>query len=131
MCPRNTAMRPATAIVSAMSFLVGGAATFGVIRWIGKGSPELAFVVGAILGTYLGVIVHHHQKNATNCARTKVALGLVLGATAIALGVALHVAFRPFPCAEVSIPLAAVGAFVFPLVIFDTMWNALSRKKDA
>ena len=32
---------------------------------------------------------------------------------------------------SISIPIAVVGTFIFPFVVFGTMWNALSKRPDA
>ncbi len=124
-------MKAIVLIVSVASCVIGGAATFAVIQWIGKGTPELAFIVGAIVGTQVGAVVHYRQKGATNSPATKAKLGLALGGANVAFGLVLHYAAAPFAYADVSIPIAAVGGFVFPFVLFDTMWNALSKYKDA
>jgi len=118
-------------IVSVVSCIISGAATFAVIQWIGKGSGELAFVIGAIIGTQVGAVIHYRRKGATNSLSAKAKLGLALGAANVVFGVVLHYAIAPFAYADVTIPLAAVGSFVFPFVLFDTMWNTLSKYKDA
>jgi hypothetical protein len=112
-------------------FLVGGLITFAIIRAIGKGSPELAFVMGAVLGTQVAAVVHHRQSGTTNSLAVKLSLGLALAVGAIVLGSILHVIFSPFEYPEISIPIAAVGSFVFPFVLFDTMWKTLSKAKTS
>ncbi|MBC8371989.1 MAG: hypothetical protein H8E53_00215 [Planctomycetes bacterium] len=124
-------MKVTVLIVSVVSCVIGGAATFAVIQWIGKGSSELAFVIGAIVGTQAGAIIHYRQKGAKSSLAVKAKLGLAVGGANVVFGVVLHYAIAPFAYAEVTIPLAAVGGFVFPFVLFDTMWNALSKYKDA
>ena len=52
-------VKPGVLAIAVLSQLVGGGITFAVVRMVGKGSPELAFVVGAILGTQLAAVVHH------------------------------------------------------------------------
>jgi hypothetical protein len=109
------------------SFLLSAVITFAVIRSIELGNPELAFIVGAILGTEVAAIVHSRQAGSTNSFSIKFALGLTLGATAGVFGLVLHFVFAPFNYPEVSIPIAVIGSFVFPFVLFDTMWKALSN----
>jgi hypothetical protein len=123
-------VKPGVLAVAVVSLLVGGAVTFAVIRMVGKGSPELAFVVGAVLGTQLAAVVHHRTPGAASSSRVKAAIGVALACGVVVLGAVLHLAFAPFEFAWVSIPIAAVGAFVFPFVLFDTMWNALTKKRN-
>ena len=59
----------------------------------------------------------------------KALVGAALACGAVSLGVALHLAFAPFPYPGVSIPLAVVGSFVFPYVVFETMWKSLSNQR--
>jgi hypothetical protein len=124
-------MKPVVLTVSVVSFLVGGGITFAVVKWLGIGSPELAFVVGAILGTQLAAVAHHRIPGATNSTGFKASVGGALATSAIALGIVLHAVFTPFQYVGISVPIAAFGAFVFPFVIFDTMWKALSKKTGA
>ena len=124
-------MRAIAYIAATSAFVAGGAVTFAVVRWLGKGSPELAFVVGAVLGTQLAAAIHHRSRGAGNSPRLKAMIGLVLALTAILLGIVLHTVFEAFEYPDVSIPIGAVGTFIFPFVLFDTMCNALSGKTHA
>jgi hypothetical protein len=112
------------------SHLAGAAATLAVIRGFEIGHPTLALVVGAILGTQVGAVIHHRQPGATNSARVKALLGLTLALTAIAFVLIAQWFTAAFEYVEVTLPIGAIGSFVFPFVLFDTMWNALSKGKQ-
>jgi hypothetical protein len=58
-------------------------------------------------------------------------LGAALALGTVLLGTVLHLAWAPFEYPEISIPIAVVGTFLFPFVLFQTMWNALSKRPDA
>ena len=122
-------VKPGVLVVAFVSLLAGGGVTFAVVRMVGKGNPELAFVVGAILGTQLAAMAHHRVAGAKSTPRVKAWIGADLACGALLLGVALHLAFAPFQFPAVSVPFAVVGSFVFPFVLFDTMWNALSKRR--
>ena len=122
-------VKPGVLAVAVVSLLVGGGITFAVVRLVGKGSPELAFVVGAVLGTHLAAVAHHRSPGAASSPRVKALVGAALACGAVALGVALHIAFAPFEFAVISIFFAVVGSFAFPFVLFDTMWKALSKQR--
>lgn len=117
-------MRWQTLLAAMAAYLIGGALTFAVIRWLGKGDPEMAFIVGAILAIQVAAFLHRRTPGAENTWNIKLLLGAVLAVTAIALGLALHRLDEPFKFADISIGLSAVGAFVFPLVLFNTFWQA-------
>jgi hypothetical protein len=123
-------VKPTVFVVAVVAQLVGGAVTFAVVRMIGKGNPELAFVVGAVLGTQLAAVAHRRAAGAASSPGVKASVGAALACGALLMGVALHLAFAPFPFPGISIAFAVVGSFVFPFVLFDTMWNALSKKRD-
>ena len=124
-------MKAAGYVSAVLAFIAGGSITFAVIRWLGKGSPELAFVVGAVLGTQIAAVVHHRTPGAVSSPGVKAGVGTALALGAVLLGLVLHAFWKPFNYPEISIPIAVVGAFVFPFVLFEQMWNALSKKPGA
>ncbi len=122
-------MKPSSLMIAAVSFIVSGGLAFLVIRAISMGNPELSFIVGAVIGSQTGAIMHHRHPGSQPTATAKLLLGVVLAACALVLGVILHVTANPFTFAEVSVPAAIVGSFAFPLLLFNTMWNALSKQQ--
>lgn len=122
-------MKPVLLAISVVAFVVGGAITFAIVRWLDKGSPHLAFIVGAILSTQAAAILHYRSPDAISAIRTKLSVGTALAITAAVFGLVVHFAFAPFEYVEVSIPVAAIGCFIFPLILFDTMGKALSKKR--
>ncbi len=123
-------MKPIPLLIAALSFTVGAAVTFLAMWAISIGSPELAFIVGAVLGSQIGAIMHHRQPGSQSTVAAKAMLGVVLSVCAIIVGLVLYLTKNPFKFAEISIPIAAVGSFVFPFVLFNTMWNTLSKNNS-
>jgi hypothetical protein len=124
-------MKAAVYFSAVLTFIVGGGITFAVVRWLGKGSPELAFIGGAVLGTQIAAVVHHRSKGAVSSPGVKAGVGASLALSAIVLGIVMHAIWKPFDYPEISIPMAVAGSFVFPFVLFEQMWNALSKKPGA
>ncbi len=120
-------MKRTTLIFAAIGFIAGAALAFGAVRWLGMDDAELAFIVGAIVGTQTGVVFHHRTAGAGNTMGVKCVLGAVLALTAALFGLAVHSLYAPFGFAEVSIPFGVIGTFAFPLVIFNTLWAALAK----
>ncbi len=116
-------MKPTTLTISAISFLASAAITFLVIRTFSIGSPELSFVVGGVLGSQVGAIFHHRQPGAKPTVAAKAILGMVLAVCAVIYGVLLHLTIHPFEFVEISLPIAAVGSFVFPFVLFNFLFR--------
>ena len=89
-------MKAAGYVSAIIAFIVGGSITFAVVRWLGKGSPELAFVVGAVLGTQIAAVVHHHTPGAVSSTGVKAGVGAALAVSTIMLGLALNALWKPF-----------------------------------
>ena len=120
--------KPITITIAAASYFVAGLLTILTIRFISMGDPELSFVGGAVLGSQVGAIMHHRQPGAEPTATAKTVLGIMLAICAVIFGGILHLTINLFKYVEVSVPLAAVGSFVFPFVLFNKMWNSLPKK---
>jgi len=125
-------MRPLALIIAAVSFVVTASIALAVIRHLGIGDVPLAFVVGAIVGTQAGAIMHAREPDARPTAIPKLILGAVLAAVAIGFGAAVHFGLGRLSYPEITLPISAVGSFVFPFVLFNQMFNAMrnSRKRD-
>ena len=117
-------------LVSVLSLVVGAAITLGIVRAIGTGSAELAFVVGAIFATGAGVMMYYRQGGVSASAAVKFQLGAVLAVTAIVFGVAAQGAVGAFKYPAISIPVGAVGSFIFPFVLFNTLWKPFAQLRD-
>ena len=122
-------MKASTLALAAILFVAGASITFAIIRWLGKGDPELSFIIGAILATQGAAAIHFYTPGSTNTTTGKAILGVVVAVTAVVYGLVLHYLFAPFKFAEVSIPICSIGAFFFPFGLFNTMWNALAKTK--
>jgi hypothetical protein len=122
-------MKPSTTVAAFVAFFVGAAFTFAAERWLEVGKPEMALVVGAVLGVNVGAVFQHRSRGGDNTAGVKAVLGLVLAAAAAAFGLVVHWLYAPFQFVEVSVPISAVGAFCFPFALFNIMWSALEKTR--
>lgn len=125
-------MKAATITLSSVTFVATAIVTYLVVHFFQSEMTYLSLVVGAIVGTQVGVIVHHRQPEASLTPRVKVCLGFVAAITGVLLSLVMQATFHWFRFPEVTIPIGFVGCFVFPFVISDNLWKALekSRKKD-
>ena len=122
-------MKPACLVIAAVAFIIAAAIALAVIRGFSVGDTSLAFVVGAILGTQAGAIAHSRRSEADATIAVKLGLGAVLAGVALVFGIVVHFAVSPFEYPGVTLPIAAIGSFVFPFAIFNTMFNAVRRSK--
>jgi hypothetical protein len=115
--------------VTSIAFAVGAVVTYLVVRLFQSDMTFLSLMVGAIVGSQGGLIISHRQPGATLTSQLKLRLGIVVAITGVALSLILQATIHWFRFPEVSIPIGAVGCFVFPLVLSDTLWKALEKGK--
>lgn len=111
-----------------MAFAVGAVVTYLIVRGMDPGTVYLSLVVGAILGSQGGVIMHHRQPGATLTVRTKLILGGTLAATCVVVGLIMQSNWHCFEYPDVSISIGAVGSFLFPFAVANSLWKALEKR---
>jgi len=122
-------MKPAHLAISAFAFVVAACIALVVIRGLGVGDTPLAFVMGAIVGTQTGAILHARLPDSDASASAKLALGVVLAVTAVLFGFIVHATAGGIKFPEVTLPISAIGAIGFPFFIFNQMFNAMRKSK--
>ena len=115
--------------VTSAAFTVGAVVTYLVVRILQSDMTFLSLVVGAIVGTEAGLIMYHRQPGASLTSQVKLRLGVVVAITGVALSLIMQATIRWFQFPEVSSPIGAVGCFVFPFVLSDTLWKALEKER--
>lgn len=121
-------MKTSTIAIAAAVLIVGASITLAVTRWLGA-DAEIAFVVGAVLATQVAAFVHFGTPGSVNSVKVKLVLGTVLAVAALLFGLLINALYSPFRFADVSIPIATIGTFGTPFVLFGQMWNVLFRSK--
>lgn len=120
-------------VLACGAFLAGAACTYLVLRALDSQHGELALIIGAILGSQVGALLHHRQPGASPSGSAKAQLGLALAVVAVAFSLCLQLLMNWLEVPEVSIPIAAIGCFCFPFVLFRIVWRSLeeARKKHS
>ena len=106
---------------------MAAAVALALIRYYQFGDDPMAMIVGATVGTQAGVLAHSRQPDAAATRRAKLMLAAVLAAVALLFGLMVQFGVGGFENPAITIPLSAVGSFVFPLAVFDSMWKALRK----
>jgi hypothetical protein len=101
-----------------------------LLRYLDPHAAPLSLVIGAVLGTAIGVAMHRRRQEAKSTAGVKAVLGLTLGLSAIVFGLTAQWWVTAFESPEVELPLGAIGSFVFSFLVFDRMWTALGGNKS-
>jgi hypothetical protein len=122
-------MKSVSITLTSVAFIAGALVTYLVVHSLQSDMAFLSLVVGAILGTQAGVLLHHRVPEASLTSRVKACLGVTIAVTGIALSLVMQHVAHSFRFPEVSIPIGAVGCFVFPFVISDNLWRALEKSR--
>jgi hypothetical protein len=120
-------LKPLPLLLAAVSFCASAALALALIRTFQFGDDPMAMIVGATVGTLAGVIAHSRTADCGATRRAKTSLALVLASTAIAFGLVVQFGFAAFQYPEITLPVSAIGSFVFPYAIFGSTWKALGK----
>ena len=120
-------MKPLPLALAALGFVLGAAIALALLRHFEFGDDPLALILGATIGTQIGVVAHSRQPGAGPTRRAKLALGAVLAASTLAVGLALPLFGQALAHPEITLPVSAVGALTFPFALFGSLWRALGK----
>ncbi len=123
-------MRPISLMLAAATYIIGAVVALAVIHGFSIGETSFAFLIGATVGTQAGAIAHGRSRDTNATIAVKLSLGAVLAGVALAFGIAVHFLAVGLTYPEVTLPIAAIGSFVFPFVLFDTMFNAMRNVQN-
>ena len=121
-------MRFVTVAATIGAYLGAAAVALAIILSSKVGKGWFALPVGALLGTQIGVVVHHRQKGSTNSMNAKLVLGMSQAITAVVFVLITQEIFSAYEFVEVTLAIGTIGSFLFPLLLFDTFWSKLSKK---
>lgn len=119
-----------TIVLTIVFFIIGASITGLILHCLKSDHPTLALVVGAILSTQVGIIAFHLQPGSTCSLKVKAQLGGVVAGTCLVFSLVMQVIANFFPDPVISIPISAIGSFIFPFVLFNIMWNSMQKNKN-
>jgi Kef-type K+ transport system membrane component KefB len=102
-----------------------------VIWAVGWRAREFALIMAALSSSLAGAILWHRQAPATPERKVKLGLGVVLSITAVAFILIYQVFSGWLEDPEVTLLIATIGCFVFPIGIVGPMWKELNRGKGS
>jgi hypothetical protein len=121
-------MKAKELVWTALAYVVSIAVGIPLLWKFWPGHVELAWALAAIVGTNVAAMFYHRRLAEKAPLSAKAVAGAVLAACAVPTGLLAHVLLHPFKFVEVSIPIATIGSFVFPFVLFGTMQQAYSKQ---
>ncbi len=121
-------MKPSELFIVGIVYIIGVTLAYVILTALG-GDMNLALGMGAILGTQIGAWLYHRRVSATAPFSVKASAGLLMAILCVLQSLLFQAMWRWLRYPEVSIPIGAVGTFVFPFVLYGTMQKALVTAK--
>lgn len=103
--------------------------TYAIIAALHVGDVNISLVVGSIIGAEIAALLYHRRESATAPFSVKASVGLLMAVLCVIQSLLFQSlwGWQKFP--EISIPIGAVGGFVFPFVLYGAMQKAIVKSK--
>lgn len=125
---RDAGMRSRDLVLAGLAQIVGSAIVAGIILGFHVGHETVALVVGATLGSGVAAWLYHRRNLNRAPGSVKMQTGVVLAVLCVIMAALIQAIWGWMAYPEIEIPIASVGTFVFPFVLFETMRNAVAKK---
>ena len=122
-------MRTTGFLLVAFVFVAVALLAYAIILAVGWEAHDFALVAAAIVATQVGAVVWHRQAPGTAERSVKLGLGTVVSVTAVAFTLIFQAVSGWLAYPEVTVPIAAIGCFVFPFALVAPLWKSLSKSK--
>ena len=122
-------MKPSELFIVGLSYVIGVTLAYAIIVAF-DGDMNLALGMGAILGTQIGAWLYHRRESATAPFSVKASVGLLMAILCVIQSLLFQVLWGWLKYPELSIPIGAVGTFVFPFVLYGTMQKAMVKAEE-
>lgn len=119
-------MKPSELFIVGLAYVVGVTVAYAVIGAF-DGDMNLALGMGAILGTQIGALLYHRREPAAAPFSVKASVGLLMAVLCVLQSLLFQALWGWLEYPELSIPIGAVGTFVFPFVLYGTMQKAMVK----
>ena len=101
--------------------------TYAIISALHVGDVNISLVMGSILGALSGAVLYHRRESAAAPFKVKASVGLLMALLCVAQSLLFQSLWGWQKSPEVSIPIGAVGSFVFPFVLFGIVQQAMVK----
>jgi hypothetical protein len=122
-------MRATGFLLVAVIFVAVALVAYAIIRAVGWEAHDFALVAAAIVASQVGAVVWHRQAPVSAERSVKLGLGAILSVTAVAFTLMFQAVSGWLAYPEVTVPIAAIGCFVFPFAVVGPVWKTLSKGK--
>ena len=120
-------MRATGYLQVAVVFVAVALLTYAIIRAVGWEAHDFSLVAAAIVASQVGAFIWHRQAPASTEWSVKLGLGVVLSVTAVAFTLTFQAISEWLAYPEITVPIAAIGCFVFPFAVVGPIWKGLSK----
>ena len=119
-------MKPSELFIVGLAYVIGVTLAYAIIAAF-DGDMNIALGMGAILGTQIGAWLYHRRESAAAPSSVKASVGLLMAALCVLQSLLFQALWGWLKYPEISIPIGALGAFVFPFVLYGTMQKAFVK----
>lgn len=119
-------MKLSELFIVGLAYVVGVTLAYAVIAAF-DGDMNIALGMGAILGTQIGALLYHRREPAAAPFSVKASVGLLMAVLCVLQSLLFQALWGWLQYPELSIPIGAVGTFVFPFVLYGTMQKAMAK----
>lgn len=122
-------MRATGYLLVAGGFVIVALLAYAVIRAVGWDARDFALVAAAIVASQVGALLWHRQSPTSSERSVKLGLGTVLSVTAVTFTLVFQAISGWLAYPEVTVPIAAIGCFIFPFAVVGPVWKGLTKSK--
>lgn len=113
----------------ATTFIGTALVAYAVIRSVGGDATFFALVAGALVASQVGTWLWHRQAPNSPERTVKLGLGVFLSVTAVVFSLVFQAISGWLEYPQVTVPIAAIGSFVFPFAVVGPLWKSFSTAK--
>jgi hypothetical protein len=120
-------MRATGFLLVAALFVAVALLAYAIIHAAGWEAHDFALVAAALVASQVGALIWRRQAPGSAERSVKLGLGAVLSVTAVAFTLIFQAVSGWLAYPEVTVPIAAIGCFVFPFAVVGPVWKVLSK----
>ena len=124
-------MKAKELLLAGLTYLIGVTIAYFIASRFDNDAVGVSQVVGTILGVFVAIWFYQSRNEQLAPAKVKLAVGGTLAALCVLQGLAFQQLLKWMTYPDISIGFGALGAFVFPFVLWNTFGKTVtaSRKR--
>jgi predicted membrane channel-forming protein YqfA (hemolysin III family) len=117
------------ALSIAAVYILTGIISLLVVREVRPDFAGLAFMLAALVATYVGTMSAYSRVSGTQPHQVKTALSAILALVTVVFGLVVAATTDRVQTPEATVPLSVIGAAVCPFLFVGTIWHSMDKGK--